>query len=92
VPYFPNDTQHLLEIGRNGSGKTVAGLWHLSEANYDKKPWVIFDTKGDEVIEKLARFEGVRTIGFNDNIGKNGIFIIRPRPDQTEFSMAYPSA
>lgn len=84
MAYFPNDTQHLLEIGRNGSGKTIAGLWHLSEANYDKKPWVIFDTKGDEVIEKLGRFEGVHNISFNDNIGKHGLYIIRPRPDQTE--------
>jgi hypothetical protein len=81
---LPNDTQHLLELGRTGSGKTVAGLWHLSQRSFDTKPWVIFDTKGDENIEKIGRIDGVKHIRLSDNLSKNGLHIVRPRPNQQE--------
>lgn len=81
---FPNDTQHLLELGRNGSGKTVAGLFHLSFAPWDKKPYIVWDTKGDEMIEKISRMDGVKNIKFKDPIEKNGLHIIKPLPHQYE--------
>jgi hypothetical protein len=81
---WPNDTQHLLEIGRTGSGKTLAGLWHLSGRNWDRKPWVIFDTKGDENIEKIGRMDGAKHIRITEQPGKNGLYIVRPRPDQQD--------
>jgi len=81
---WPNDTQHMLELGRTGSGKTVAGLWHLSYANFDKKPWVIFDTKGDEVIAQIGKMDGVKHIKLNEPIEKVGLHIVRPTPNQVE--------
>lgn len=40
-------------LGRTGSGKTVAGIWHLSLRNWREMPWVILDYKGDSLIGKL---------------------------------------
>ena len=40
-------------LGRTGSGKTVAGVWHLSLRNWREMPWVILDYKGDSLIGKL---------------------------------------
>jgi len=82
--HLPNDTQHVLELGRNGSGKTTAGLWHLQMRNFEKMPWVIFDTKGDPDIEKLGRFDGVNHLKITEQPGKNGLYIVRPRPDQVD--------
>lgn len=82
---FPNDTQHAAYIGRNGSGKTTAGLWDLSLSNFDRKPWLIVDTKGDEYIEKLGKMDGVTILKkFDEPLHKNGLHIIRPRPDQVD--------
>ena len=79
---FPNDTQHTLILGRTGSGKTQAGIWHLSGKNFERKPWVIFDTKGDELIDKIGRMEGAKHLKLGEMPGKNGLYIVRPRPDQ----------
>jgi len=81
TPNTPNDTQHMLSIGRNGSGKTVAAMHELSFRSWDTMPWVVWDYKGDELIGTLSKMEGVRTIGLNDQLSKRGLHIIRPRPD-----------
>lgn len=82
---FPDDTQHLLEIGRNGSGKTTAGLWHLSNAPWDRKPALIVDSKGDADIEKIGRMHGVKILKkFDEPLNKTGLHIIRPHPAQID--------
>lgn len=78
----PNDSQHLAVIGRNGSGKTQAAVFHLSYRSWDTKPWVIFDTKGDELIEKIGKIDGVRHIGLGEQPAKRGLHIVRPLPNQ----------
>ncbi len=84
MPAFrtPNDTQHIVELGRTGSGKTQAGLFHLSLRNFTRKPWVIFDTKGDEMIEQIGRFDAVKYIGLGETPGKNGLHIVKMLPGQ----------
>lgn len=79
--HWPNDTEHMLELGRTGSGKTVAGIWHLSGRDFERKPWVLFDTKGDENIEKISRMDGVRVLKLTDSVNSAGIYIVRPRPN-----------
>lgn len=81
---WPNNQNRLLELGRTGSGKTVAGLWHLSGREWEKMPWVIFDTKGDELIETIGKMDGVKHIRIDENPGKDGLHIVRPRPDQLD--------
>ena len=78
---MPNDTQHVSIIGRNGSGKTVAAVWHLSVRSFDKMPWIIFDYKGDELINSIERAE---YIDLRKAPKKPGIYIVQPLPDQID--------
>ena len=79
---LPNSRQRIAVIGRTGTGKTIAGLWHLSNARFDKMPWVIVDFKTDE---HIAGIERAITIDVNDNPKQPGIYIIQPHPDDDLF-------
>lgn len=81
---FPGDTHRLAIVGRTGSGKTVAAAWHLSGQPFHKKPWVIVNTKGDALLNKIGELPNVHHIGLNEKVGKRGLYIIAPRPDQQE--------
>lgn len=78
---FPGPTDRVYIIGRSGSGKTTAALWHLSGKDFDRQPWVLVNTKGDSSINDLAAIEGVKTIGINETPGNKGLFHVRPYPD-----------
>jgi len=79
---LPSDTQRIAIVGRTGSGKTVAALWHLSLRSFDKMPWIIFDFKGDPTIANIRR---AKTIAISDPLPKNpGIYVVRPLPHQDE--------
>jgi hypothetical protein len=81
VVNFPTDTQRLVIVGATGSGKTQAALWHLSRANFDTKPWIIYDFKHDELIGQI---EGVQTLTLDAEIPEQpGLYVVHPRPDQT---------
>lgn len=60
---FPTKHDHLVIIGKNGSGKTLAGLWHLRIADHSI-PWIIIDYKGDKNISLLdpVPFDKVATM------------------------------
>lgn len=64
-------------LGATGSGKTVAGLGHLALADFDKKPYVLFNTKGDE---NLNAIQGA--VEWNVHRAppiKPGIYQVRPK-------------
>ncbi len=75
------DASHrLVVIGRTGTGKTQAGLWHLSLKNFRKFPWIMYDAKGDELMTEISKIPGVQHIGF-DHIPKHpGLYYIRATP------------
>jgi hypothetical protein len=78
APRLPDDKQRLAIVGRTGTGKTVAALWHLSKRNLER-PWVIYDFKGDD---NIARIERARSVGLDWIPSRNdrGIFVVRPSP------------
>lgn len=75
---MPNSKQRIAAIGRTGTGKTIAGLWHLSNSNFDVMPWVIVDFKTDEHINGISRARYITTA---DTVKQPGIYIIQPHPD-----------
>jgi hypothetical protein len=74
-PRFPNDSQRLFICGRTGSGKTQAGVWHLSGRSYDEMPWLILDFKRDELIAQIPAQE----IQLGSRLpSKPGLYVVRP--------------
>lgn len=78
---LPNLTQRTAVIGRTGSGKTRFGMWLLSEADFDKQPFVMIDYKGDDLIAGVDR---VREIGLNEIPKHPGLYTIKPLPSEND--------
>lgn len=78
---LPGPDKRLAITGSTGSGKTVAGVWHLAQTDWWQKngrPWVIFDWKRDRLIAKLPAKE----ISINSPPPKKpGLYVVRPIPN-----------
>ena len=77
---LPGHKDRLLILGQTGSGKTQAAAWHLSRADFDVRPWVVYDFKGDELLSEIRATE----IGVGEIPRKPGLYIVRPLPSQKE--------
>jgi len=73
---LPNDNQRIVIVGSTGSGKSVAGLWHLSHRDYHTKPWLIVDQKHDDKIAAINPPE----IEPGEIPKKPGLYVTRPLP------------
>lgn len=82
---FPDNSQQVLIVGQNGSGKTVMGAHILSKAPYLQQPYVIVDYKGDDLLRSI---QYVRQIGLNEIPKHPGIYRVQPRieDDDENFS------
>jgi hypothetical protein len=81
---LPDDTQRISIVGRTGTGKTVAAAWHLSHANFDRMPWIVYDFKRDSLLMDIGDLEGVQHIELEDLPKKPGIYLVHPQPDDIE--------
>lgn len=79
--YLPKSSQHIAIIGRNGSGKSHAALWHLSKRNFETMPYVAIDFKGDELINSIER---ARHIELRELPKRPGVYIVHPTPQDVE--------
>lgn len=76
---LPNAKQRVALLGCTGSGKTLGGLFHLSNANFDTMPWTIIDFKKDEHIDAIPR---AQFVGSNDSPKQPGIYVLQPAPKE----------
>lgn len=79
---LPNSSQRITVVGRTGTGKTVAGLWHLSNHNL-KKPWVIFNFKNEEFIDELPNAHHI-DFDYLPKKKDTGLYILNPSPLDSE--------
>lgn len=73
---LPKADNRTCVIGSTGSGKTQFSVWLLSTRDFLIRPWVIFDFKGDALLEEL----GAKEIGLHTFPREPGLYIIRPLP------------
>ncbi len=84
-PRLPGATDRTLILGHTGSGKTVAGLWHLARQPLNRQRWVLVDSKNDEHIAGLEERGLAREIAITARVPRRrGLYIIRPMPHQRE--------
>lgn len=80
--HWPDDTQRITIIGKTGSGKTQGAAWLLSERSYDRKPWIVFNWKYDDLLDGIP---GAQEMKLGDRIPKKpGIYLVHPNPADTE--------
>lgn len=81
MPKFktPNDQQQILVLGQNGSGKSVAAVWHLSLRDFDREQWIIVNHKRDELVDSIPH---ARFMKMDERPDKKtpGIYIYHPLP------------
>lgn len=85
---LPRYDKRTAIIGSTGSGKTVGAVWLLSQKDLHKRPWFIFDFKGDSLIEELE-YLGARVISVYCDPTKAppGLYIVRPIPERDDLAV-----
>lgn len=81
---LPTHKQHILLIGRNGSGKSIAALWHLSQKDLANETWIIFNHKRDESVNAIPGAVFLKMNEYPKKIKKKfvpGVYIYQPRPE-----------
>jgi hypothetical protein len=78
---LPSRKNRIAILGRTGSGKTVAGLWHLSNADFESMPYIIVNSKDDENIGNIERAEHIST---SEIPKRPGIYIVTPHPSESD--------
>jgi len=77
-PRRPDDSHRVAIIGQNGTGKTVAGVFQLSQRSYNRMPWLVVNYKGDEYLDSIP---GIEEISHEGAIPEHpGLYMVRPPP------------
>src|SRR6476659_4299769 len=73
---LPSSDNRTTVIGSTGSGKTQFSVWLLSTRDFNLRPWVIFDFKGDVLLDELGAKPWTLISPPKDPV----LYIIRPLP------------
>lgn len=80
---LPGAADRTVVIGPTGSGKTVAGAWVLSKQNFDKRPWIALDFKGEELWDRVGD-PPMRPLKLGSMPKKKGLFRMSVLPGQDD--------
>lgn len=75
--HWPRDGQHLVTVGQTGSGKSQGNFFVLSQAPFEHMPYIIFDTKYDDLVARLDR---AQHIPVGEMPKYPGIYVSHPAP------------
>ena len=77
---FPGPRDRVTINGMTGSGKSTFALWLFAEsADFDKKPWILIDYKGEDIIQSALKEEIFASLPIGDHIPKkSGIYVVMP--------------
>jgi hypothetical protein len=81
---LPRYDKRTAIIGSTGSGKTQLAVWLLSTRDFNIRPWVIFDFKGDDLISEIEAIGGQEINVYGPPPKKPGIYIVRPIPERDD--------
>lgn len=74
---LPGPTDRVTIIGPTGSGKTHAAMWHLSNASFLNRPYVVIDPKREELVSQI---EDANYIAVGEIPKYPGIYVVNPVP------------
>ena len=78
---LPGDKHRHVIVGATGSGKTQYALWEMSHRNFHTSPWIVYNWKRDESIDRIP---GSHAIELDEMPEEPGIYIVHPLPsDET---------
>jgi len=52
---LPGDSDRTVIVGQTGNGKTWFGVWLLSHASFNRRPWIVVDYKREQLFRQLGR-------------------------------------
>lgn len=79
---WPRTDEHTAILGCTGSGKTTLAAHVLSNAPFDRMPFICIDYKNDDLLAKIGR---LKEIGLDETIPeKPGLYVIRPLPSEAD--------
>lgn len=81
-PRMPGQENRTVVIGRTGTGKTVAGMYHLSRQDFSYEtgmPWLVIDFKLDRKVNSIPGLVDI-DYSYVPKEKDRGLFIIHPRP------------
>lgn len=81
---MPTAADRTAVLGHTGSGKSVMAAWLLSWADFDKRPWVVIDYKGEDIYRDPRIRHHIREIKLANRPRRPGLYIVRPLPDERD--------
>lgn len=86
---FPGGDARTTILGATGSGKSTCGVWMLAAQRFDKRPWIIIDSKREEIFDKIG-FPPIQTLTLDSPIPKEkGLYLVSPIPGQEDALEAF---